>query len=413
MKRFVGILLLGLVCRAFAGGPGQALTLPDALALLRTQNPALASARAHLAAVQAGETTAKLRPNPMLSLANEDFNVFNPSKFDIANGQEFTDNVSFLVERGHKRQRRMEDAQLTTLVAGHTYRDNQRQLELLLKAAFVGMLQAKATLKLAQDNLSDYSRTLEASQLRLQTGDISQTDFDRIKVEEARFQTDLLNAELALAQTRMQLASLLGVQEQSGLDIAGTLARPALSLDAVTLRAAALATRPDYLAAVEGVRKAQADLALARANGATDVTLAPEYKRNGPDNTLGFTVQVPLRVFDKNQGEKLRTSRELEASRFSETASRQQVISDVDQAFAAFQTALRRADLYSTDYLQRARLVRDRTEFSYRNGATNLLDYLDAVRSYRDVELAAITADAQLLLAVHQLSYATATELLP
>jgi cobalt-zinc-cadmium efflux system outer membrane protein len=413
MKRSIGILLLGLSCQAFAGGPGQPLTLQEALALLRAQNPTLASARAHLAAVQASETTAKLRPNPVLSLANEDFNVFNPSKFDIANGQEFTDNVAFLMERGHKRQRRMEDAQLTTLVAGHTYRDNQRQLELLLKTAFVGMLQAKAAFKLAQENLSDYSRTLEANQLRLQSGDISQTEFDRIKVEEARFQTDLLNAELALAQTRMQLATLLAVQEQSSLDIQGTLDRPALSLDAVKLRAAALATRPDYLAAVEGVRKAQADLALANANGATDVTLAPEYKRNGPDNTLGFTVQFPLRVFDRNQGEKLRTSRELEASRFAESAARQQVISDVDQSFAAFQTALRRADLYSTDYLQRARLVRDRTEFSYRNGATNLLDYLDAVRSYRDVDLAAIAADAQLLLAVHQLSFATATELLP
>jgi cobalt-zinc-cadmium efflux system outer membrane protein len=275
------------------------------------------------------------------------------------------------------------------------------------------MLQAKAALKLAQENLSDYSRTLEANQLRLQSGDISQTEFDRIKVEEARFQTDLLNAELALAQTRMQLATLLAVQEQSSFDIQGTLDRPALSLDAIKLRAAALATRPDYLAAVEGVRKAQADLALANANGATDVTLAPEYKRNGPDNTLGFTVQFPLRVFDRNQGEKLRTSRELEASRFAESAARQQVISDVDQSFAAFQTALRRADLYSTDYLQRARLVRDRTEFSYRNGATNLLDYLDAIRSYRDVELAAISAEAQLLLAVHQLSFATATELLP
>jgi cobalt-zinc-cadmium efflux system outer membrane protein len=186
-----------------------------------------------------------------------------------------------------------------------------------------------------------------------------------------------------------------------------------LHLELADLQQRAMASRPDYLAAVTGVNKAEADYRLAIAGGATDLNLAPEYKRNGPDNTLGFTVQFPLRVFDRNQGEKLRTNRELTASRFTENSVRLQALADVAQAFEAYRAADASARLYTSDYLQRARDVRDRIEFSYQRGATNLLDFLDAVRSYRQTELSAIQAEAQVWLAIHQLSAATATEVAP
>ncbi len=393
--------------------PGHALSLQEVLQIFRAKSPALAAAREQTSAVQAGEVTAALRPNPVWNSANEDFRAFTSAQNDIAHAQEFTDSFAWTFERGGKRPARVRSAQLGTLVAQGNYRDLERQLEFQVKTGFVNLLLAKSVLQLAKENLADYHRTVEASGLRLQAGDISQTDFDRIKVEEAQFQSDALSAQMNLQQARVQLETLLGLIDSAGFDIAGSLDTPELKQAEEELRDKALASRPDYLGALDSVRKAEADVQLARANGAADVVFAPEYKRNGPDNTLGFSVQVPLRIFDRNQGEKLRAQHALESSRFSETAARLQVLGDVKQAFLGYETARAELQLYTSDYLERARDVRDRMEFSYQHGAVNLLDYLDAVRSYREVELATLNARAQLLLSMHQMSFATATELLP
>ncbi len=141
--------------------------------------------------------------------------------------------------------------------------------------------------------------------------------------------------------------------------------------------------------------------------------LAAEYERSGPDNTFGVSVAIPLRFFDRNQGEKLRTRLEVESSQFSLTAARNQVISDVDQAYLAVEIAESQARRYSDRYLDEAGRVRDNLQFSYRNGNSTLLDYLDALRDYRSIHLNSLNADAQLWLAIHQLSYVTATDIIP
>ena len=394
--------------------PDHPLTLKEALELARARNPLLLAARQHLQAVQANEVTAGLRPNPVLTSANEDFNVFHPSQLDIANRQEFTDNVAQLIERGHKRRLRVEDARAATQVARDGYRDAERLLELAVKTSFVAMLLAKSNLQLAQENLQDYQETVRLNEIRLKAGDISPTDFDRIKIEQVRFENDLLNAQLSLDQARVQLESLLGYAAlPEKFDVQGELVAPELAYTLAELDEKAMANRPDYMAARDSVIKAQSDVRLAVANGATDVAVGGEYKRNGPDNTLGFTIAFPLRFFDRNQGEKLRTRHDLDASRSAEVAARTTVLADVTQSYQAYRSVMRLAQLYSQDYLQRARDVRDHIEFSFRNGGASPLDYLDAVRSYREVELAARAARAQAMLAVHQLSFATATELLP
>jgi outer membrane protein, heavy metal efflux system len=412
MKRFIALLIALLTgASAWAADPpNHPLTLTEALALARRDNPTLLAARAHTSAIQAQEVTAALRPNPVFTSSNEDF---NPSNFEPANGQEWTQNVGFLIERGGKRQARINDARQTTSVAQASLNDTERQLELQVKVAFVNLLLSEQTFKLANENLSSYQQVIEANQIRLQAGDISETDFDRIKIEEASFENDTLASRAAMLQARSQLAALMGVADSGKLQVSGELSPSPIQGSLETLQQQALQHRPDYLAAREGVTKAQADLELARANGATDVSVGPEYKRNGPDNTLGVVFIVPLRVFDRNQGEKLRTSRELESSRYAEEAARVQVLSDVQQAWDLYQAAIERHNLYTSEYLRRSQTVLERLTFSYQHGATNLLDYLDAIRSHRDVQLGALNADALALTAIHQLSFATATELLP
>lgn len=418
MKKLPFVLFAGMALTMSTLGqsaPPQSLTLAQALRILRTSSPVLRANQSHLEAVQAGEVTAALRVNPVLSLANQDFRAFSASQFvsAISNAQEFTDSLAYTFERGGKRQLRVNSARAASVVQRDLNSDAQRQLEFQLKSTFVAFILAKQELALAKQNLKEYQQAEEANQLRLDAGDISQTDFDRIRIDEARFQSDLFNAQAAVGQARAQFGALLGYSDFRTLDVEGTLDVPQLALAIDSLNATALDHRTDYLAALDTVTKNSADLKLAQANGAADVIVQPEYKRNGPDNTLGVTLSFPLRIYDRNQGEKLRAQRELDSSRFNENAVRLQVFSDVSQAWEAYQSALSAQHLYSSDYLQRAKDVRERMTFSYEHGATNLLDYLDAVRAYRDVELSAISANAQVLTAIHQLSFATSTELLP
>jgi outer membrane protein, heavy metal efflux system len=416
MKKLLLMLFasMTLVASALAqSAPPQRLTLEQALRILRTSSPVIRANQAHLEAVQAGEVTAGLRVNPVASLANQDFRVFSPSRLDPANAQEFTDALAYTFERGGKRQSRVASARAATTVQRDLTADAQRQLEFQLKSTFVAFVLAEQELILARENLSEYQQTEAANQLRLDAGDISQTDFDRIRIDESRYQSDVFQAQAAVGQARAQFGALLAFTDFRALEVEGSLNVPQLTFTLDTLNATALNHRTDYLAARDTVAKNSADLKLARANGATDMTVAPEYKRNGPDNTVGVTFSFPLRIYDRNQGEKLRAQRELESSHFAENAARLQVLSDVSQAWEGYQAALSAQHLYSSDYLQRAKDVRERMTFSYEHGATNLLDYLDAVRAYRDVELAAINASAQVLTAIHQLSFATNTELLP
>jgi len=407
-------MLLLSASGAFAADlPSHPLTLGEALSLALQNNPALRSVRAHASANQAGEVTAGLRPNPIFSSANQDFDVFQPSKLDPANAQEFTNSLAWTFERGGKRDARIQDSRIASQVAQAGVNDSERQLKLQVKLAFVNLMLNTETLKLAEESLLEYGQIIEANKLRWQAGGISETDFDRIKIEEARFQSDMLSARTAVLQARSQLATLLGVVDSSKLEAVGDLAPPAISSTLDELRQGALVRRPDYIGALRSTAKAEADTRLARANGAADLTVSPEYKRNGPDNTVGVTLSIPVRIFDRNQGEKLRAARDLESSRFAEQAARVQVLADVQQTWDGYQAAIARQKLYSDDYLKRSQSVLERMTFSYQHGAASLLDYLDAVRSHRDVSLGALTANAQALSAIHQLSFASATELLP
>ncbi|HJY85624.1 MAG TPA: TolC family protein, partial [Candidatus Acidoferrales bacterium] len=190
--------------------PDHPLSLREVLEVFRARSPLLAAARKHTDATAANEVTASLRPNPVFTSANEDFNVFNPSEFDIRRKQEFTDSVLQPIERGHKRRFRVQSARLGTQVAEDIYRDTERQLVLAVKTSFVNLLLAKSNLRLAQDNLRDYKETVRLNEIRLQAGEISPTDMDRIRLEQARFESDALGAQLAVDQARLQLENLLG-----------------------------------------------------------------------------------------------------------------------------------------------------------------------------------------------------------
>jgi cobalt-zinc-cadmium efflux system outer membrane protein len=384
--------------------------MQQAIDLARLQNPSLLSANAHVSATKESEITAGLRVNPNFNVTGSDVTLPASSN----NPYVYSGQVSRLFERGQKRRWRLDVARSTTDVTRSQYADQERQVVLAVKTAFTQMLGAKGALNLAQQNLDDYRKTIDLSRERLRAGDISATDFKRLDLQLAQFESDYDNAHTNLVQTSEQLQTLLGYDRpHPGFDITGSLDPPSISTTMADAEQKALQARPDYLAAQQSVRVADANVKLAYAEGTTDPTIEGEYDRAGTANSAGFQIGIPLRIFDRNQGEKARTKYEAQSSRFSETAARNQVVSDVDQAWAAYEDALSLAGRYNGHYLQEAHEVRDNLEYSYRHGGTTLLDYLSALQDYRQVNLDALNANMQVWLSLDQVSFAAATEIVP
>jgi cobalt-zinc-cadmium efflux system outer membrane protein len=285
---------------------------------------------------------------------------------------------------------------------------------LLARQSFTTLVLAKAALKLAQDNLRDYRHVLQINHDRYDAGDIGKLDFERLDLQLAQFESDVSSAEMNLVQASDQLQTLMGYPQPSrGFDIIGGLIPPAVPGGLTDWEQRALAARPDYRAAQAAVRVADANVKLAYANGTTDPTVEGDYNRTGIYNSAGFSINIPLRIFDRNQGNKDTSKYLATASQFGEVAVQNQVYSDVDQAWIGYSTAKVLSDRYNGHYLAEARDVLSIAEFAYQHGGIALLDYLSAVQDDRQTSLNALNSYAQTWMAIHQLSYASATEVVP
>jgi cobalt-zinc-cadmium efflux system outer membrane protein len=379
-------------------------------------NPTLLAGKLNIDESKAQEITAYLRPNPNMSLTADQFNPFNGGPPHSCCGTLLTTAAfSYLHERDHKRELRQESAQKGTAIAVSSQADLERTLLFGLRGAFVSTLQAKAVLQLAKDNLAYYDHVLTLSRLRFQAGDIAQIDLDRLELQRVQYESDLQTAEVNLRTAKIQLLTLLNdrtpVEE---FDVSGRFDFSEQLLPRDEFRNIALATRPDLRAAVQAVEKAKTDHKLAIANGSTDPTLGFDVGRNPPiDQYIGFNVSIPLRLFDRNQGEKLRTQLDITRNERLLNAAEAQVFGDVDSGYATLTSTVILLQPYKAKYLQQSVRVRDTVFFSYQHGGASLLDYLNAQSEYRTVQLNYVNLLGSYLMAAAQLNLAVGREVIP
>jgi cobalt-zinc-cadmium efflux system outer membrane protein len=409
-------LLLCLALATVQAGYAQApppvpVTMQQAVEQTLAHNPVLLSAQQNLLSMKGQEVEAGLRQNPNLGITGSDVSLpaDNP-----ASPYYYSAQVSRLFERGQKRRWRLDSARATTAQTEGQYHDQIRQSTLGARQAFTNLVAAKATLKLAQDNLSAYRHVLQINHDRYDAGDIGKLDYERLDLQMAQYETDQSNAEMNLIQASDQLQTLMGIAQPSrSFDIAGDIVPPVVSTTLTDLEQKALTARPDYQAAQAAVRVADANVKLAYANGTTDPTLEGEYDRSGDYNSAGFSVSIPLRIFDRNQGNKDTTKYLAQSSRFGQVAAQNQVYSDVDQAWIQYTTSKLLSDRYNGHYLAEAKDVLSIAQFAYERGGLSLLDYLSALQDDRTTSLNALNSYAQSWMAIHQLSFASATDVAP
>jgi cobalt-zinc-cadmium efflux system outer membrane protein len=398
----------------------KVLTWDEVRARFEANNPTLLADRVGIDESKAQQITAYLRPNPQLTLAADGTQIA-PYKGVWApfRGTYETPTVSYLHERQHKRELRLESAEKGTLIAESTHADLERTLLFDLRGAFVSTLQAKAVVQLTKDNLAYYDHVLDISRTRFSVGDISQIDLDRLELQRVQYESDAQSAEVNLRTAKIQLLTLLNDRTPvEQFDVAGRFEFNEVLMPRDEFRKIAVDTRPDLKAAMESVDKAKTDHQLAVANGSTDPILSAWYTHNSSNNnpfgvnTLGVSVTIPLRIFDRNQGEKLRTQLDIDRNEKLTGAAQALVFSDVDSAYAILNSNLILLQPYKAKYLQQAVRVRDTVFFSYQHGGASLVDFLNAQSEYRAVELSYLNLVGSYLTAAAQLNLAVGREVL-
>jgi cobalt-zinc-cadmium efflux system outer membrane protein len=399
------VLLLGS-----AAAQTHTLNLDQAIDLALAHSPALKAARTQIDQSRAQEITAGLRPNPILQGDSQFLPVFNPSQFTSDNFnqvQQYDLGIGYLFERGRKRQRRLQASRDATEVARSQVRDAERNLVFSVAQQFVTALLARANLDFATQALDSFRKTVDISETRYKAGDISQGDFLKIRLQLLQFETDVSSARVALAQAMLTLRQLIGYDAVAAdYQISGELAYRPVPETLEQAQANALQNRPDLAAARQSQIAAHSQIELAKANAKQDFTAVASYSHTSGLSSSSFSFNIPLPIFNRNQGEIERTRFAETQASYNATAAEETVLKDVQVAYQQAQANESIVNLYLSGYLDQARQSREISEFAYRQGAVSLIDLLDAERSYRGTELAYRQALANYEIALHQLRQA-------
>src|SRR5215469_2859562 len=396
--------------------PPTRITLDEAIDLALKHNHSLQAARTTILQDQALEITANLRPNPVLNSDAQFLPFFHPSNFTddyLDNSAQFDLGLSYLFERGRKRQHRLQAAKDQTAVTTATVADNERTLTFNVASGFISVLLAQANLDLAEKDLASFQQTVDIGQASYNAGSMSGGDLLKIKIQLLQFQMDVSSAKLARVQALASLRQLLGYESvPESYDVIGDLEYKPLQLNEDDLKALALKQRPDVRAAQLGITAANSQFELAKAGGKPDVTVQGNYTHIAL-NEASFFASMPLPIFNRNQGEIARTRYAIVQSQELSSEQSSIALTDVVNSYEGLRTADQVVMLYQSGYLKEAEDSRDISQYAFQHGAASLLDFLDAERSYRATELAYRQALASYMTSLEQLRQAVGTRSLP
>jgi outer membrane protein, heavy metal efflux system len=416
MRRILQYVCVSL-CLAGGAVAQTALSWQQVEDKFRAANPNLHAGQLNIQESKAGEITAYLRPNPNLSLSLDQLQPFNGNPYRPLGNALPLVSFDYTHERQHKRELRLESAQQGTAIAESQQQDLERTLLFSLRSAFVQALQAKALMANAKENLDYFDKELAINRDRFRSGDIARVDLDRIALQRVQYESDFQTALVTTRTAKITLLMMLNDRTPvDQFDVTGPFAFQDRILALDEFHTIALAARPDLQAAMQAVQKAATDHKLAVANGSTDPTFSVDFAHTTPSPTyMGAGISIPLRIFDRNQGEKARTQIDIAHAERQKDAAQAQVFSDVDSAYftVVSSVSLLRPYTATDGYLETAKRIRDTMTFSYQRGQAALVDYLDAQRDYRATEVAYLNLIGAYLTAAGQLNMAVGREVIP
>ena len=365
------------------------MTLDEAVALLRGESPELLAGALKVRAAQGDVTTARLYPNPTLSVGAGNLPVgrTNPAGLGIGDAVNEQVGIGQEVVLWGKRGERIAAAHGRLAAAGAERADLERRLAFEVRARFVRALVATERLRLARENLARYQETVRVSRERADAGDISAAEFDKIALEQRGFEHEVADAEIERRQAVAELLPLLGL-DVADLVPVGELRLPAARTDTDALVSEALRRRPDLAAAEREADAADAALRLARAERWPNVTVGVQYTHDefqvagNLANSLGANFSLPLPLLNQNQGEIQRAEAEALIARREVQKLRLEIPQEVRTAVTSYTVAGERVRRFEQSFVRQAEDARRAAEVSYREGAISLLEFLEAERAF-------------------------------
>jgi outer membrane protein, heavy metal efflux system len=408
-----------------ANGPVR-ITLDEAIQMALQHNHNMIAARTAIDQSLAMEVTANLRPNPSLFTDWEYLPLGSPAKQnpDVYNGVALHDylnnnteadiGLSYLIERGHKRQARYQAAKDVTAQTRSLVADSERGLTYQVANLFTNVQLAESTIDLAQQDLASFRKTVDIGEFQFKSGAISEDNYLKIELQLLQFESDLESAQLAREQGLSDLRQLLGYESApADYDVVAAFDYLPMKSGLEDLQMQALQNRPDFRAAKQGVTAANSSYLLAKADAKQDVTVTGNYSHVNAINAATFYVSIPLPIFDRNQGEIARTRSVITQMQEQQAFTNGQVLTDVKDAYEGVKSNDKLVMMYRDKYRDVAKKDRDIADYAYHRGAISLLDFLDAERSYRSEELGYRQTLASYLLALEQLREAVGIRNLP
>jgi cobalt-zinc-cadmium efflux system outer membrane protein len=425
MKQLSPLLSASAIAALFALAPvlglaQQGLTWEQVKAEFESANPTLKADAMNVDEMKAAEITAFLRPNPQFTAATDGTQIApHNGVWQPLAGNQAQGSFSYLHERDHKRELRQQSAKEGTQISASQHEDLERNLLFDLRSQFVQTLQAKAVLELAKADLVYYDNIIKISRDRFHAGDLAQIDLDRIELLRVQYESEIQGAIVNLRTAKIQLLQLLNDRTPvEQFDVTGPFDFSNDLKPLEDFRQIALDTRPDLRASLESIQQAGTNHKLAIANGSTDPTYSgwytwnPSFNNPNDQQALGLSVSIPLRIFDRNQGEKQRTLIDISRDKELSEAARAQVFSDVDSAYVQVEGSLALLRPYKAQYNAQALRVRDTVTYSYQHGGASLMEFLNAQSDFRAVQLAYVQLIGSYLTAAGQLNLAVGREVI-
>jgi outer membrane protein, heavy metal efflux system len=401
---------------AQSASPGHALSWQETQAKFKANNPALLAGQVTIDESRADEITAYLRPNPNLNFSLDQFTPYSSTHGFRPIWQLYpSGSIDYLHERQHKRELRLQSAQKDTALAISSQADLQRNLMFNLRDAFVRVLLAKSVVELAKNNLSYYDNEIEINQERYKAGAIAKVDLQRVELQRIQFESDLQTSTVGLRTAKIDLLALMRDTtpvDQFDINEPFDFNEPISKLE--DLRDIALQTRPDLKAAEQALEKARTDHQLAIANGSTDPTFSVNGSRQAePLNTyFGVGVSIPLRIFDRNQGDKLHTLLDINRNAKLRDSVEVTALHDVDSAYATLQSTVALLKPYQAKYLKEAQDIREEVSYAYQHGGASLIEFLDAQKQFRDTQLNYLNLVGAYYSAANQVNFSVGREVI-
>jgi cobalt-zinc-cadmium efflux system outer membrane protein len=377
---------------AMAGGRASAqapapLTIDQAVSEAVDHNLAVIAERYNLAVADARVLTASMRPNPVLtaSVMLPDATIFNSN----INPREGIVRGDVLLERGDKRDRRIEVAREARGVSELQLQNTVRTLVLNVQSAFIDVQQAQADLQLARESLAAFNEIVSINTERVRSGDLASVELARSRLAALQFQNDVRSRDTKLAVAIHRLRALLGRTDANPIEVTGELRRDTAALRPEALQQQALQLRPDLQALQRDQARSAADVRLQLAQGKVDYTVSAEFHRQLAPGSLsgnewGLFFSAPLPFFNRNQGEIERARQEARQATARISALQSDITSDLRSAWEQYTTTHELVDTIEQQMLNQARDVRDTTAYSYRRGEASFIELLDAQRTFND-----------------------------